>query len=402
MRVGIVTTWFERGGAYVSRNIENALSSQHEVFIYARGGEAYASDDPVWARPNVTWGHNVPYPVPGFIHLSEFKRWLKDNKIDTVIFNEQHWWPPILLCIKMGLRVGTYVDYYTEDTMPLFGCYDFLICNTLRHHKAFEWHSQARYVPWGTDLEVFRPQHRERKPDEPVVFFHSAGMNPPRKGTDLAIRAFSQFEGNARLIIHSQVGVRKALPALTPVIDRLVSLGRLELIERTVGAPGLYSLGDVYVYPSRLDGLGLSVVEALACGLPIITTDAAPMNEFIDPSVGQLVRVSRTYARSDGYYWPKMDCDIDDLTRSMESYVNDPGLVAGQRKAARQKAESHYDWSVNGKGILRILDTCQRLDPAEKSEAIKKAISFEKKRVGIRPAMYNLYGWLINTTIGHS
>jgi len=54
----------------------------------------------------------------------------------------------------------------------------------------------------------------------------------------------------------------------------------------------LYYLGDVYVYPTTLDGLGLTVYEALASGLPVIATDVAPMNEIITEDNGKLVKVS--------------------------------------------------------------------------------------------------------------
>ena len=56
MKIGIVTTWFERGAAYVSKQYLNLLEENHEVFIYARGGEGYAKGDPNWDSPNVTWG----------------------------------------------------------------------------------------------------------------------------------------------------------------------------------------------------------------------------------------------------------------------------------------------------------------------------------------------------------
>ena len=39
MNIGIVTTWFERGGAYVSRQYRDLLKNDFNVFIYARGGE---------------------------------------------------------------------------------------------------------------------------------------------------------------------------------------------------------------------------------------------------------------------------------------------------------------------------------------------------------------------------
>ena len=67
---------------------------------------------------------------------------------------------------------------------------------------------------------------------------------------------------------------------------------RIEFIEKTVSAPGLYFRGDVYLYPTRLEGIGLTICEALASGLPVITTNDAPMNEFvIDGETGYLVDV---------------------------------------------------------------------------------------------------------------
>lgn len=400
MKVGIVTTWFERGAAYVSKNIETALSRQHEVYIYARGGESYAIDNPEWARSNVTWGHKSQYPLLTYIDISDFKKWLKVNNIEAVIFNEQHWWPPVLLCVDMGVLVGTYVDYYTEETIPLFGCYDFLICNTRRHQDIFKWHKQSKYIPWGTDTTLFKPQNRRRDAG-PITFFHSAGMNPQRKGTDLLIQAFSCVDEDARLIIHSQVNLRKAVPTLEPVINELISQNRLELIEKTVGAPGLYNLGDVYVYPSRLDGLGLSVVEALACGLPVITTNAAPMNEFVNSSIGTLVNISRIYARSDGYYWPKSDCDIRDLSKSIASYIGNPKKLEDERKNARLMAETHYDWASNAKILLDFFNSAQVISPSEKSFAIEGAKSYERKKMGSRPICRSVMNMVINTLFSY-
>ena len=58
MNVGIVTTWFERGAAYVSRQYLEALrsDSNNSVYIYARGGESYARNQSEWDRDFVTWG----------------------------------------------------------------------------------------------------------------------------------------------------------------------------------------------------------------------------------------------------------------------------------------------------------------------------------------------------------
>lgn len=38
MNIGFVSTWFERGAAYVTRQYVDALRNEHNVYVYARGG----------------------------------------------------------------------------------------------------------------------------------------------------------------------------------------------------------------------------------------------------------------------------------------------------------------------------------------------------------------------------
>lgn len=56
MNIGFVSTWFERGAAYVTRQYVDALRNEHNVYVYARGGEQYAKGNPDWDLPYVTWG----------------------------------------------------------------------------------------------------------------------------------------------------------------------------------------------------------------------------------------------------------------------------------------------------------------------------------------------------------
>jgi 1,2-diacylglycerol 3-alpha-glucosyltransferase len=277
MRIGIVTTWFERGAAYVSRMYMKTLSENNEVFIYARGGEEYAIGDPIWDTENVTWGKLVDNPSPTPVNWQDFHRWVNSNQLEIIIFNEQQEWDVILRCAWLlpKIRIGAYIDYYTSTTIPFFKLYDFLICNTKRHYQVFKSHPQSIYIPWGTDIELFRPLKKAMNAKD-VVFFHSCGMNHVRKGTNLLVEAFELVNGAASLIIHSQIVIpdRK-------LRERILQNPRIQLIEQTIGAPGLYTRGDVYVYPTRLEGIGLTIAEALSSGLPVITTDEAPMNEFV-------------------------------------------------------------------------------------------------------------------------
>ncbi|MCC6454899.1 MAG: glycosyltransferase family 4 protein [Caldilineaceae bacterium] len=384
MNIGIVTTWFERGAGYVSRQYKEVLEPAHKVLIYARGGSTYAQNDPNWQAPYVTWGKRMPSASATVIELNDFRRWLLENKIELVIFNEQLSWPPVLFCNDLGILTGAYVDYYTEDSVPLFACYDFLICNTKRHYAAFDWHPQCWYVPWGTDLELFKPTAQPSSHTElisPVRFFHSGGMNPRRKGTDLLIEAFAALDGHAHLTIHGQVPLKATLPELGETIDALMDAGRLTNIEKTVSAPGLYHLGDVYVYPTRLEGIGLTIAEALACGLPVITTDQPPMNEFVqEPENGRLVSVERLIARADGYYWPQSLVNVDSLRGAMQFYLDHPDQLATYKVQARHYAETYLDWRKNAQSLLTHLCAVKKRAISEKMAVSEQALAYEPRR----------------------
>lgn len=352
MRIGFVSTWFERGAAYVTRSYIELLQDNHEIFIYARGGEAYGKDDPNWDKSNVTW---APTLMGTNINFHHFKKWISKNKIDTIFFNEQHD-NDIIYKIKMKfpeIKIGSYIDYYKEDTVNSFFLYDFLICNTKRHYSVFKNHPQCYYVPWGTSLETFYPM--EHSPNNELTFFHSAGMSE-RKGTNYTIEAFIKGElyEYSKLIIHTQSNFEKVFGYKEEYLKKY----NIELIIGTVPAPGLYHLGDVYVYPTTLDGLGLTMYEALACGMPVITTDHPPMNEVINDNVGKLVEVDYFRSRSDAYYWPLSIVSIDSLIDSMR-YFLDEKKVEKMKLNARNEAVELWNWKDRKDQVNTIFTTTQ-------------------------------------------
>lgn len=384
MKIALVTTWFERGAAYVSRQYRDALRAEHEVVVYARGGGSSGRGDARWNGAGVTWGRSIPTHGNTAFHLGHFRRWLRRERPDLVLFNEQQWWPPVLLCQDLGLRTAAYVDYYTEATVPLFANYDLLLCHTRRHESVFGWHPRCVYLPWGTRTDLFLP--RAEGPVRPgcVTFFHSAGLNPQRKGTDLLIEAFGRRERAARLVIHAQRDLDAWLPDLAPRVAELRAASRLELHVGDVPAPGLYHLGDVYVYPTRLEGLGLTVPEALSCGLPAVVPDCPPMNEFVPGDCGRLVAVERYQPRPDGYYWPQGVVDVDDLARQIDWYCANVDRLAQLQRAAREHATRSLDWGRNSAALPRLLAEVPPLGRAARGRARDAALRYERQRVDVR------------------
>ncbi|MBI3601113.1 MAG: glycosyltransferase family 4 protein [Nitrospinae bacterium] len=368
MNIGIVTTWCERGAAMVSRAYMKTLSHQHKVFIYARGGGYYAQGNPEWDGEHVTWGKRIPGKK---VDWKEFKGWISKNRLDMVIFNEEHDWELVIKTLKTGIIAGAYVDYYKPETIPFFWLYDFLLCNTKRHYSVFKDHPQAFYIPWGTDIDVFKHQD---KLNDGVTFFHSAGMSPLRKGTDILVRAFQNVNGKVKLIIHSQ----GAFIEHPPTASIIAGDPRIELIEKEITAPGLYHLGDIYVYPTRLEGIGLTIAEALASGLPVITTDAQPMNEFVVNELnGRLVKVEKYNTRADNYYWPESICSETGLTEAMQFYVDNISTLGDYKYRARQYAETNLNWEKNSQVLRNLVENISRNPGRSDRRLVKSAAIYE-------------------------
>lgn len=300
MNIGIITVWGERGAGYVSNEYFKYLSNYFNVFIYNRG---YIKDIPD-KKEYIYNAKKISSFKPMSINRRELKTWIDRNNIETILFNEQQSWEPILWCKKWKIKTIAYIDYYKEDTVELHDAYDMLFCNTKRHLDAFKGHSNAKYLKWGTDLDLFKPN--ENKNQSPV-FFHSCGYSPKRKGTDLIIESINEIDLKFKLIIHSQVNLIKIFPKLESKIKKLIKREKLEIIIGTIKAPGLYNLADYYLYPSRLDGIGLSLLESISAGLIPITTNNPPMNEFLPKDYRYLINVNKMFSREDGYFWPQVE-----------------------------------------------------------------------------------------------
>jgi 1,2-diacylglycerol 3-alpha-glucosyltransferase len=363
VNIGIVTTWADCGAGYVSLAYANSLHEWSKVFVYARGS---------YMRPSDFWRCSLGFPVEvdctslGLTRVckAQFLDWIRHNQIGTLIFNEQRFWQTVLWARDAGVRCVAYVDYYTSQTLPLFHLFDGLLCNTRRHCAAMQGHPSVCYLPWGTDCSLYKPAVKPLG-CHALRFLHSAGAGGPndRKGTGTAIAAFRALAGDATLRIDSQIALSQ-----TPR-DWQVAVSadpRIKWVHQTTRPPHSYHEADVYVYPSRLEGIGLTIAESLASGVPVISTDVQPMNEFVDDGrTGFLVPANELRARHDGYLWPEATPAASDVLSAMQRYVDSPELCQLHGSAARADAERRMNWKVNSaplRGWIKRLDAIELTD----------------------------------------
>lgn len=320
MKIGIVTTWWNGAGASeVSLAFSKILLSQgNDVRIYARNEHAVGTTLPLefdHSRFSVTNGAQSMSPLVKSINIRHFLNFVRKENLEVVIFNEQVDLSPVIELKKIGIRCIAYVDYYREDTVKTFEIYDALICNTRRHFEVFKWHPNAWFLPWGIDTSIYE-NILPTSTDSQFPFFHSCSYDPKRKGTDILLQSLAESD-ELRCLIHAYPALSVTLPEYTQMIETLKAEGKLSEINRLVRQPGLYSLGKIYVYPSRLEGIGLSILESLASGLYLVAPNTEPFSEFALSFGSSLVPIDRWKARSDAYFWPIAEISPEALKVSM-------------------------------------------------------------------------------------
>jgi 1,2-diacylglycerol 3-alpha-glucosyltransferase len=141
------------------------------------------------------------------------------------------------------------------------------------------------------------------------------------------------------------------------VIDIVRNNPNILFHEETVPAPGLYHKGKIMLFPTKLEGLGLPLFEALSSGLPVITTNAPPMNEFIrDGYNGLLVNVAFRTTRGDNVAFPEEIIDMGDLAFKMAKLANDEDMCRTLSKNARLYSEEKLALPLLGERILKIFN----------------------------------------------
>ncbi len=151
----------------------------------------------------------------------------------------------------------------------------------------------VRELPYGIDVNAFGEGVEDGGQDDgPILFL--AGLEP-WKGIHTLLDAFEMAAGDLgerRLVIagDGSLGASvRARVAASPVGGRIDVLGRVERDR----VPGLLGAAALYCLPSVREPFGISALEAMACGLPVVATDAGGVRHLVGEEGGRLVPPGR-------------------------------------------------------------------------------------------------------------
>ncbi len=375
MNIGIVSWWFNRGQATVARHIRSAFDELgHRTFILARPTRdsfslpRFVARDDVWDQPSVTRASRFN------ISWREYARWARENDLDAIFFDENYQFEHIERLRSLGIRtVGRFVwehfgaEHVKAAQRAFHIIYSLTRCEQARYAEEFG--LDTPYIPWGCHPELKRPSVDERS--DAIYFFYPGGYLRDRKPTRAVIDAFSRTSrDDLRLIVKSQHPLRHShLQPWPPVPrarwrrrpkDACVPASaldpRIEIHPDDISVDeyhALFSSCHVCLAPSRWEGLGLHLYEALAFGLPIITNDAPPMNETVRHlESGILVPSEIIGSAKSGI--PAHEPDIEALRSAIEAAADDEVRARLAMGTAKLRAERSWQSVIEGyDGLLR-------------------------------------------------
>src|SRR6266511_3391734 len=185
--------------------------------------------------------------------------------------------------------------------------------------------------PYFIDLDSFTPisKPREKKVNGQIVFLSSGRLVNSHKGYDLALRALAIAKEkivNQRFLYRiAGIGPDKetleSIAKEVSIFEDLEFVGWLEPEEIL----NFYRSGDVFLHPSPFDPYGNSVLEAMACGLPIIGSDrAGSVIDRIEHMKNGLVHRAN---------------DVEDLVNKIINILSDNEMIGRVGAEARRTAE---------------------------------------------------------------
>ncbi len=191
-------------------------------------------------------------------------------------------------------------------------------------------------IPNGVDTVLFHPEQNPGHPAQVVLF---VARMVPNKGPKTLVRA-------AALVLHHHPQAQFVLVGDGPLRNQLQEQVNHLGIEQAVqflglrhDVPDLMRQANVFVRPSTLEGMPLTILEAMASGLPVVATPVGGTPELVKDGVN-------------GYLVPVNDHDA--LANSIIKLLDNPSLAEKMGQRGREMVEMDYTWDAAAEQTERV------------------------------------------------
>lgn len=189
---------------------------------------------------------------------------------------------------------------------------------------------KVRWIPNGVDCRLFSAAV-SRRPGEGGWRLLYVGRFVEEKGLRVLLEALAKLRRRRSDVSLTLVGGHPATGTSEPFLPLVAALGLSDCVEfRDAVPPGEMprhmAASDLVVLPSFYDSFGIVLIEAMACGLPVVATRCGGPEEMVDDATGRLVAVG----------------DSGDLAEGILAVLEEYG--AYDREEIRRRAGERYDY----------------------------------------------------------
>ena len=262
--------------------------------------------------------------------LSPAGRWAARRGVGSVMFSHERLSDMLAMWLRRSFGVETAVGALNRRLAKEFDAV--VVTSQFAADEFQDTGARLELVPLGVDLLTFNPSVGSPA-DDGVLKLVYAGRLSHEKSPQLAVATAAELHRRGRRVRMDLYGTGPDLEELkqiagdAPVFFHGFVDGRAELAKR-------FAMADVSLSVCPAETFGLAVLEALACGTPVVTANRGGASELVDESSGAAGAP-----------------DPASLADAVESLV--PRLGAGLRAGARSTAEK-YTWRSTIKGMLAL------------------------------------------------
>lgn len=204
----------------------------------------------------------------------------------------------------------------------------------------------VRFAPPSSDQRL--AARRELGLDSGQIAVASVGALELRKGHRYLLDALAGLQGRHPAIQVLIAGDGSQRAGLKEQANRLQLGKKMRFLGSIEDPRTLFWATDIFVQPSMMEGLGVALLEAMACGLPAVASRAGGMAEVIeDRHDGLLVATADSVA----------------LAQSIEELAGSPALRSSLAAAARIKVEQNFSMAVMARRTLALYQSIIRRKP---------------------------------------
>lgn len=291
-----------------------AMVNQHQILALMRRDdvELYHRDMPFLMPHWNTKDHTAGFSEADYKRIMSLEA-IDESKVECVYRICAPMFPPNIKSRKtitfgiteLGFDIGSFQDPLQDVSKMTRGNDIVVTSSRWSRDRLLDYgfpEAKVRVVSCGVDLKTFFPlssdyikmqRHDLNIPPDAVVFLN-VGVSTWNKGIDLLLRAYAtvhKSNKNVRLILKDAKGLygisvenvirdvgRDHPDLLTSDVLASISVITTNLSQSQLQA--LYGLADWYVSPYRAEGFNLPVLEAQACGTPVITSSGGATDDF--------------------------------------------------------------------------------------------------------------------------